>query len=89
MPPVHTEGSTDKAPYGSRPARGRCHRRRPSPARPAPVLAAIRLWATTGALAVAAFGYETSAQATAEAEVTTPGTVLVSRRLLADVTRTI
>ncbi|WP_442810447.1 hypothetical protein [Streptomyces sp. NBC_01232] len=56
---------------------------------PAPVLAAIRLWATTGALAVAAFDYETSAQATAEAEVTTPGTVLVSRRLLADVTRTI
>ncbi|MFE5811774.1 hypothetical protein ACFQ7S_38735, partial [Streptomyces sp. NPDC056491] len=91
LPPVHTEGSTDIAPYGSRPARDRRHRRRPGPARPAPVpvLAAIRLGAATGALTVAAFDYETSAQATVEAAVTTPGTVLVSGRFLADITRTI
>ncbi|MEU2454806.1 DNA polymerase III subunit beta [Streptomyces sp. NPDC012765] len=60
------------------------------PARPpVPVLAAIRLEAATGALTVAAFDYETSAQATVDAEVTTPGTVLVSGRLLADITRTV
>ncbi|WP_411107352.1 DNA polymerase III subunit beta [Streptomyces sp. cmx-4-9] len=60
------------------------------PARPpVPVLAAIRLEATAGTLAVAAFDYETSAQATVDAEVTTPGTVLVSGRLLADITRTV
>ncbi|MFE4206099.1 DNA polymerase III subunit beta [Streptomyces goshikiensis] len=60
------------------------------PARPpVPVLAAIRLKATTGTLAVAAFDYETSAQATVEAEVTAPGTVLVPGRMLADITRTI
>lgn len=60
------------------------------PARPpVPVLAAIRLEATAGTLTVAAFDYETSAQATVDAEITTPGTVLVSGRLLADITRTI
>ncbi|MCX5078781.1 DNA polymerase III subunit beta (plasmid) [Streptomyces sp. NBC_00513] len=60
------------------------------PARPpVPVLAAIRLEATASALSVAAFDYETSAEATVDAEVTTPSTVLVSGRLLADITRTI
>lgn len=49
----------------------------------------IRLDATTSALTVAAFDYETSAQATVEAEITTPGTVLVSGRLLAGITRAI
>ncbi|MCY0946292.1 DNA polymerase III subunit beta [Streptomyces antarcticus] len=56
---------------------------------PVPTLAAIRLHAAAGALTVAAFDYETSARATVDAEVTTPGTVLVSGRLLADITRTI
>ncbi|MFJ6355201.1 DNA polymerase III subunit beta [Streptomyces sp. NPDC092046] len=60
------------------------------PARPPlPVLAAIRLEATAGTLAVAAFDYETSAESTLDAEVTTPGTVLVSGRLLVDITRTL
>ncbi|MGW6571954.1 DNA polymerase III subunit beta [Streptomyces sp. NPDC054945] len=60
------------------------------PARPpVPALAAIRLEAATSVLTVAAFDYETSAQATVDAEITAPGTVLVSGRLLADITRTI
>ncbi|TDU67877.1 DNA polymerase III subunit beta [Streptomyces sp. KS 21] len=60
------------------------------PARPpVPALAAIRLEATPSVLTVAAFDYETSAQATVDAEITAPGTVLVSGRLLADITRTI
>ncbi|MFJ2007931.1 DNA polymerase III subunit beta [Streptomyces chartreusis] len=58
------------------------------PARPpAPVLAALKLAAADGALTVSGFDYEVSGQATVKADVTDPGTVLVSGRLLADITR--
>ncbi|MBL1086821.1 DNA polymerase III subunit beta [Streptomyces actinomycinicus] len=58
------------------------------PARPpAPVLAALKLAAADGTLTVSGFDYEVSGEATAKADVTEPGTVLVSGRLLADITR--
>ncbi|MEU3855669.1 DNA polymerase III subunit beta [Streptomyces sp. NPDC029554] len=58
------------------------------PARPpAPVLAALKLAATDGTLTAAGFDYEVSGEATVKADVTEPGTVLVSGRLLADITR--
>lgn len=58
------------------------------PARPpAPVLAALKLAAADGSLTVSGFDFEVSGQATVKADVTEPGTVLVSGRLLADITR--
>ncbi|MFF7764269.1 DNA polymerase III subunit beta [Streptomyces griseorubiginosus] len=58
------------------------------PARPpAPVLAALKLDAGDGTLTVSGFDYEVSGEATVKADVTEPGTVLVSGRLLADITR--
>ncbi|MEU0390492.1 DNA polymerase III subunit beta [Streptomyces chartreusis] len=58
------------------------------PARPpAPVLAALKLAAADGTLTVSGFDYEVSGEATVKADVTEPGTALVSGRLLADITR--
>lgn len=60
------------------------------PARPPiPVLAAIKLTAADGELAVTAYDYELAATATAAADVHDDGQALVSGRLLADITRTI
>ncbi|MBI9114846.1 DNA polymerase III subunit beta [Sanguibacter suaedae] len=61
------------------------------PARPpAPVLAGIRIDATSdGVLGLASFDYEVSARSEIPAEVTEPGTVLVSGRLLAEISRSL
>lgn len=59
------------------------------PARPpAPVLAGVRIEATNdGVLNLASFDYEVSARSEIPAEVIEPGTVLVSGRLLAEISR--
>jgi DNA polymerase-3 subunit beta len=58
------------------------------PARPpAPVLAGLLLKAEDGALSLSSFDYEVSARVSVEAEVEEEGTVLVSGRLLADISR--
>ncbi len=55
---------------------------------PAPVLAGVRIEADpTGVLSLASFDYEVSARSEIPAEVSEPGTVLVSGRLLADIAR--
>ncbi|GAB2606939.1 DNA polymerase III subunit beta [Streptomyces capparidis] len=54
---------------------------------PVPVLAGLKLTAADGQLTVAAFDHEVSAYATATARIAAPGSVLVSGRLLADITR--
>ncbi|MBT2393388.1 DNA polymerase III subunit beta [Streptomyces sp. ISL-1] len=56
---------------------------------PVPVLAGLKLEAAAGQLTVAAFDYEVSAQATLAADVADAGSVLVSGRLLSDITRTL
>jgi DNA polymerase-3 subunit beta len=58
------------------------------PARPpAPVLAGLLLKAENGQLSLSSFDYEVSARVSVEAEVEEEGTVLVSGRLLADISR--
>ncbi|MCL2594181.1 MAG: DNA polymerase III subunit beta [Promicromonosporaceae bacterium] len=59
------------------------------PARPpAPVLAGVRLEASTeGTISLSSFDYEVSAKAEIPAEVAEPGVVLVSGRLLADIAK--
>ncbi len=58
------------------------------PARPpAPVLAGLLLKADDGQLSLSSFDYEVSARVSVEAEVEEEGTVLVSGRLLADISR--
>ena len=58
------------------------------PARPiAPVLAGVLLTGSDNGLTVSGFDYEVSAEVTVAAEIATPGTVLVSGRLLSDITR--
>jgi DNA polymerase-3 subunit beta len=58
------------------------------PARPpAPVLAGLLLKAEDGVLSLSSFDYEVSARVSVEAEVEEEGTVLVSGRLLADISR--
>lgn len=58
------------------------------PARPpVPVLACVRIVAEDGTLTISAFDYEVSAKITVAAEVTEPGEVLVSGRMLADICR--
>lgn len=58
------------------------------PARPpAPVLAGLLLKAEDGALSFSSFDYEVSAKVSVDAEVEEEGTVLVSGRLLADISR--
>ncbi len=55
---------------------------------PVPVLAGVRLEAdTAGLVHLASFDYEVSARSQVAAEVTEPGTVLVSGRLLAEIAR--
>jgi DNA polymerase III subunit beta len=55
---------------------------------PVPVLAGVLLEASTdGTLTLSAFDYEVSARVTVPAEVAESGTVLVSGRLLADISR--
>ncbi|WP_125775001.1 DNA polymerase III subunit beta [Antribacter gilvus] len=55
---------------------------------PAPVLAGVRMEAdASGILNLASFDYETSARSEVPAEVAEPGTVLVSGRLLAEISR--
>ncbi|MGI8879136.1 MAG: DNA polymerase III subunit beta [Jatrophihabitans sp.] len=58
------------------------------PARPTvPVLAGVMLVAGDTSLSVSTFDYEVSAQADVDVNVSEPGQVLVSGRLLADITR--
>ncbi|MBY8888136.1 DNA polymerase III subunit beta [Streptomyces sp. PTM05] len=58
------------------------------PARPpAPVLAGLLLKAEEGQLSLSAFDYEVSARVSVDAEIDEEGTVLVSGRLLADISR--
>ena len=61
------------------------------PSRPSiPVLAGVRLEATSaGTLALSSFDYEVSAVSEISAEVSEPGTVLVSGRLLAEISRSL
>ena len=54
---------------------------------PVPVLGGVLLAADEQGLTVSGFDYEVSAQVHVSAEVITPGQVLVSGRLLADITR--
>lgn len=55
---------------------------------PAPVLAGVRIEADpTGTISLSSFDYEVSARSEIPAEVSEPGTVLVSGRLLADIAR--
>ncbi|GAA4712705.1 DNA polymerase-3 subunit beta [Promicromonospora umidemergens] len=55
---------------------------------PAPVLAGVRIAADAqGVINLASFDYETSARSEIPAEVAEPGTVLVSGRLLAEISR--
>jgi DNA polymerase III subunit beta len=58
------------------------------PSRPSvPVLAAIRITVTDGAVVLEGFDYETSTRTGLDATVAEPGTALVSGRLLADITK--
>jgi DNA polymerase-3 subunit beta len=58
------------------------------PARPpVPVLAALKLQAADGQLAVTGYDYEISAHAAAAARITEPGTVLVPGRLFTEIAR--
>ena len=60
------------------------------PVRPSlPILAGLLIKAEAGVVTLSSFDYETSAQVTIKAEVDTPGTVLVSGKLLADITRSL
>lgn len=55
---------------------------------PAPVLAGVRLEAdASGTIGLASFDYEVSARSEIPADVSEPGTVLVSGRLLAEISR--
>src|ERR1700748_3110947 len=58
------------------------------PARPAvPVLSGVLLTGSEEGLTLSGFDYEVSAEAQVAAEVASPGSVLVSGRLLSDITR--
>ena len=60
------------------------------PVRPSlPILAGLLIKAEADVVTLSSFDYETSAQVTIKAEVDTPGTVLVSGKLLADITRSL
>lgn len=60
------------------------------PARPTtPVLSGVLIEATEEAVTVSGFDYETSARMQISAEVSEPGTILVSGRLLADITKSL
>ncbi len=58
------------------------------PTRPTvPVLAGVLLTGTEDGLTISGFDYEVSAEVRVPAEIASPGTVLVSGRLLSDITR--
>src|SRR5271169_918796 len=58
------------------------------PTRPAmPVLAGVLLTGSDDGLTISGFDYEVSAEVRVAAEIASPGTVLVSGRLLSDITR--
>lgn len=58
------------------------------PARPAvPVLAGVLITGTDAGLTIAGFDYDVSAEVTVPAEIASNGTVLVSGRLLSEITR--
>ena len=58
------------------------------PSRPAvPILSGILLSGSDDGLTISGFDYEVSAEAQIAAEITSPGSVLVSGRLLSDITR--
>ncbi|MCL2736506.1 MAG: DNA polymerase III subunit beta [Propionibacteriaceae bacterium] len=60
------------------------------PTRPSfPILAGLLIKAEADVVTLSSFDYETSAQVTIKADVETPGVVLVSGKLLADVTRSL
>jgi DNA polymerase-3 subunit beta len=60
------------------------------PTRPSmPVLAGLVLEASDGSVTLSSFDYEVSSRVTITADVQTPGTSLVSGRLLADITRSL
>ena len=55
---------------------------------PVPVLAGVRIEAdATGSIQLSSFDYEVSARSQIPADVSEPGTVLVSGRLLAEISR--
>lgn len=54
---------------------------------PVPVLAGVRLEAQSNSLVLSSFDYEVSARCEVEAEVEEPGVVLVSGRLLAEISK--
>jgi DNA polymerase III subunit beta len=57
---------------------------------PVPVLVGVRIEAdSTGSLQLSSFDYEVSARASVPADVTEPGVVLVSGRLLAEISRSL
>lgn len=56
---------------------------------PLPVLAGLLIDAQDDGLILSSFDYEVSARVEVEAEVTEPGSILVSGRLLADITRSL
>ncbi|MFC7401555.1 DNA polymerase III subunit beta [Citricoccus sp. GCM10030269] len=60
-----------------------------SPRPPVPVLSGLLLTAEDNLLSIASFDYETSAQLEIEANIETPGTILVSGRLLNDIVRSL
>jgi DNA polymerase III subunit beta len=58
------------------------------PARPAvPVLSGVLLTGSDDGLTISGFDYEVSAEAQVPAEIASPGSILVSGRLLSDITR--
>ncbi len=60
------------------------------PPRPSvPILAGLLIKAENQSVVLSSFDYETSARITVEAEVSEPGVVLVSGRLLADISRSL
>jgi DNA polymerase-3 subunit beta len=54
-----------------------------------PVLAGLRVDAGDGAVTFSSFDYEVSGRVTVDGEVTDPGTVLISGRLVADIARSL
>lgn len=56
---------------------------------PLPVLAGLLIDAQDGGLVLSSFDYEVSARVEVEAEVSEPGSILVSGRLLADITKSL
>ncbi len=56
---------------------------------PLPVLAGLLIDAEDGGLTLSSFDYEVSARVEVPADVSEPGSILVSGRLLADITRSL